>query len=133
MSEWAVTHSNRFKAAVAGAGVADLFSQAGATDITPTFFENYFFEIPVRRRADYEQHSPITFIENCHTPVLVLHGESDERVPVTQSLEFYNGLKMLGSKPAMVTYPREHHGIIERNHQVDLLLRMLDWYAGYLK
>jgi dipeptidyl aminopeptidase/acylaminoacyl peptidase len=133
MSEWAVTHSSRFKAAVSGAGVADLFSQAGTTDITPTYFQNYFLEGPFRRRANYEQHSPITFIENCRTPILVLHGESDERVPVAQSMQFYNGVKMLGLKPEMVTYPREHHGIIERDHQIDLLLRVLDWYDIHLK
>jgi len=133
MSEWAVTHSSRFKAAVSGAGVADLFSQAGTTDITPTFFLNYFLEGPFRRRATYEQRSPITFIENCRTPILLLHGESDERVPVAQSMQFYNGVKMLGLKPEMVTYPREHHGIIERDHQIDLLLRVLDWYDIHLK
>jgi len=133
MTSWAVTQTNRFKAAVVGAGVTNLFSFDGTTDITPSFLRQYFLDIPFNRRAAYDNHSAVTFLKNCKTPSLVLHGQADERVPVSQGWEFYNGLKMLGVPTEMVVYPREHHGFQERAHQVDLLKRVLAWYDKYLK
>ena len=133
MTSWAVTQTNRFKAAVVGAAVTNLFSFDGTTDITPSFLRYYFLDLPFTRRADYDQHSAMTFLKNCKTPSLVLHGEMDERVPTSQGWEFYNGLRMLGVPAEMVTYPREHHGFHERAHQVDVLTRILAWYDKYLK
>ena len=132
MSAWAVTHSDRFKAAVVGAAVTNLFSMSGTGDI-PTFLNNYFKNSPFQKRAIYEEHSPTSFLQNCKTPSLVVHGEADLRVPVTQGWEFYNGLKMLGVTTEMVIYPREAHGFKEENHQRDLLKRVLNWYNQYLK
>ena len=133
MTSWTVTQTNRFKAAVVGAAVTNLFSFDGTTDITPSFLRNYFLDIPFNRRAAYDNHSAMTFLKNCKTPSLVLHGEADERVPVSQGWEFYNGLRMLGVPTEMVVYPREHHGFRERAHQLDLLTRVLAWYDRYLK
>jgi len=133
MTSWAVTQTQRFKAAVAGAAVTDLFSFDGTTDITPSFLRNYFLDLPFHRRDDYDQHSAMTFLKNCKTPTLVLHGEADERVPTSQGWEFYNGLRMLGVPAEMVTYPREHHGFRERAHQIDVVTRVLAWYDKYLK
>jgi len=133
MTSWTVTQTNRFKAAVVGAAVTNLFSFDGTTDITPSFLRNYFFDIPFNRRAAYDNHSAMTFLKNCKTPSLVLHGDSDERVPVSQGWEFFNGLRMLGVPAEMVVYPREHHGFRERAHQLDLLTRVLAWYDKYLK
>ena len=133
MTSWIVTQTSHFTAAVVGAGVTDLFSFDGTTDITPSFLRNYFLDIPFRRRVDYDKHSAMTFLQNCKTPTLVLHGAADERVPTSQGWEFYNGLKMLGVPAEMVVYPREHHGFKERAHQVDLLKRVLAWYDKYLK
>lgn len=133
MTSWAVTQTRRFKAAVVGAAVTNLFSFNGTTDITPSFLRNYFINLPFFRRPAYDGHSAMTYLKRCRTPSLVLHGEVDERVPVTQGWEFYNGLKMLGVPTEMVVYPREHHGFKERAHQIDLLTRVLAWYDKYLK
>ncbi len=133
MTSWAVTKTDRFRAAIVGAGVTDLFSFDGTTDITPSFLRNYFLDIPFHRRADYENHSAMTFLQNCKTPTLVLHGGADERVPTSQGWEFYNGLKMLRVPAEMVVYPREPHGFRERAHQIDLLKRVLAWYDQHLK
>ena len=133
MTSWAVTQTRRFKAAVVGAAVTNLFSFDGTTDITPSFLRNYFLNIPFKRRPAYDGHSAMTYLRRCRTPSLVLHGEADERVPVTQGWEFYNGLKMLGVPTEMVTYPREHHSFKERAHQIDVLARVLAWYDKYLK
>ena len=132
MTSWAVTQTDRFKAAIVGAGITNLFSMAGTTDI-PGWFPIAFLDAPVRRREAYEKHSAMSFLESCKTPSLVLHGKEDKRVPVGQAWEFYNGLKSLGIEAELVVYPREPHGIHERAHQVDLLERVLAWYDEHLK
>ena len=66
------------------------------------------------------------------TPVLVLHGEQDTRVPITLGLEFYRGLRMLGKDAEMVRYPREPHWFHEPAHQEDVQRRVLDWFDRHL-
>jgi dipeptidyl aminopeptidase/acylaminoacyl peptidase len=133
MTSWTVTQTIRFKAAVVGAAVTDLFSFHGTTDITPSFLRSYFLDLPYRRRPGYDAHSAMSFVQNARTPSLVLHGGSDLRVPVGQGWEFYNALKQLGVETEMVVYPREPHEIGERAHQADLLRRVLAWYDRFLK
>ena len=132
MSSWAVTQTGRFKAAIVGAAVTDLFSMFGTTDI-PTFQRAYFLDLPFRRRAAYDGHSPMSFIQNVKTPSLVLHGLADDRVPPGQGWEFYTGLRSLGVETEMVLYPREPHVFVERAHWVDRYRRVLAWFDGHLK
>ncbi len=132
MTSWAVTQTDRFKAAVVGAAVTDLFSMFGTTDI-PTFQKAYFLDLPFRRRASYDGHSAMSFLQNCKTPSLVLHGQADDRVPIGQGLEFYTGLRSLGVETEMVVYPREPHGFKERAHLQDRFRRILEWYDRHLK
>lgn len=131
MTGWTITHTDRFKAAVDGAGIADVFSMATTSDIAPSYFTEYFGPL-AENRALYDAHSPVRFLEHCHTPVLVLAGEADFRVPFSQSEELYNGLHDLGKEAEMVAYPREHHIFGEKAHQIDSLQRMLDWYASHI-
>jgi dipeptidyl aminopeptidase/acylaminoacyl peptidase len=132
MTSWVVTHTDRFKAGMVGAGVTDLSSMATTTDISPSFQDGYFGPFAESRKL-YDAHSPVRFIDQCHTPVLVLHGEADPRVPISQGEEFYNGLRFLGRDVAMVRYPREPHIFTEREHQIDSLGRILAWYESHLK
>lgn len=132
MTMWTVTQTNRFRAAIAGAGLADLISMDGTTDI-PSALSEYFVDNPFRRWSDYEKHSGLTYLTNCKTPVLVLHGGADKRVPTAQGWQFYNGLRELGVPVEMVVYPREPHGFRERAHQIDLLNRVVSWYDSHLK
>jgi len=131
MTEWAITHTTRFKAAVAEAGHSDFFSLYGTSysraPLAITFGD------PYAHRDAYDAHSPITFIRNCRTPTLVLHGANDAGVPVGQGSEFYTGLKTLGVEAEMVVYPREGHGIRERGHQEDLQNRVLAWFDRHLE
>lgn len=127
MTSWAVTHTDRFKAGMVGAGVTDLYSMATTTDIAPSFEDGYFGPL-AGNFAVYDKHSPVRFVSDCHTPVLVLHGEADPRVPPSQSQEFYHGLRFLHKEAVMITYPREPHIFTEREHQIDSLTRILNWY-----
>ncbi|MFY9550923.1 MAG: S9 family peptidase [Thermoanaerobaculia bacterium] len=131
MTEWAITHTTRFKAAVAQAGHSDFFSLAGTS--TGRAWLEVSFGDPYTNRAAYEDHSPITFIRNCRTPTLVLHGENDSGVPIGQGYEFYTGLKEIGVEAELVVYPREGHSIQERGHQEDLQHRVLAWFDRHLK
>ncbi|QNI30546.1 S9 family peptidase [Alloacidobacterium dinghuense] len=131
MTAWTVTHTNRFKAAMVGAGVTDLFSMATTTDISPSFETGYFGDFQTYRKV-YDEHSPVRYLDQCHTPVLVLHGEADPRVPISQGEEFFNGLRFLGRDTVMVRYPREPHIFTEREHQIDSLSRILNWYESRL-
>ena len=133
MSAWAVTKTARFSAAVAGAAVTNLFSFHGTTDITPAFLEEYFRETAYRRSEAYRSHSPVENVTGVRTPTLVLHGESDIRVPVGQGYELYNGLKQSGVEVEMVVYPREGHSLREIHHQIDLIERVIGWFELHLK
>ena len=65
------------------------------------------------------------------TPLLILHGGSDERVPIGQPMEFFRALKDGGKTVALVFYPREGHGFSESCHQLDRLRRQYEWLSKY--
>jgi dipeptidyl aminopeptidase/acylaminoacyl peptidase len=133
MTSWAITHTDRFKAAMSGAAVNDLYSMATTTDIAPSYLASYMgpLETP-EDAARYDKHSAIRYVAACHTPVLVLHGEADVRVPLSQGQEFYHALRFLNREAEMVTYPREPHIFGEREHQIDSLTRELAWFEQHL-
>jgi dipeptidyl aminopeptidase/acylaminoacyl peptidase len=132
MATWAITHTNRFKAAVPFAAPMDFPVIWGATDLG-RLYEVTFGDTPLRARQLYEARSPFYFVQNCRTPTLVLHGQNDPYVPLAQAYEFYHALKALGVETEMVVYPREGHGIGERAHQIDFQRRVLAWFDKHLK
>lgn len=131
MTSWTITHTNRFKAAVVGAAVTDLYGMSTTTDIAPTFLNEFFGDF-VRNRKLYDEHSPMRYIENCRTPALVLHGDADERVPTFQGEEFYKALQLLGVESQLLRYPREPHIFGEREHEIDSLQRIVDWFDSHI-
>jgi dipeptidyl aminopeptidase/acylaminoacyl peptidase len=132
MTSWTITHTDRFKAAVVGAAVTDLYGMSTTTDIAPNFL-NEFFGNFARNRRLYDDHSPMRWIENCHTPSLVLHGDSDERVPPFQGEEFYKALQLLGIESQLIRYPREPHIFGEREHEIDSLQRIIGWFDSHIQ
>jgi dipeptidyl aminopeptidase/acylaminoacyl peptidase len=131
MAEWAITQTTRFKAAVSGAGMADLVSEFG-TERGPAY-DHWFWGWPYERPSGFLQHSPFMFMKNAKTPTLILQGESDTTDPLGQSQELYRGLKHYGVKAELVEYPREPHGPREEKHNLDILNRVLSWYEDHLK
>ena len=132
MTEFAITHTTRFKAAVAQAAHADFFSLYG-TSYSRAPLRVATPASPYYDRKWYDDHSPITFIRNCRTPTLLLHGINDGGVPVGQAHEFYTGLKDVGVETEMVVYPREGHTIREYSHQLDVQKRTLAWFNKHLR
>jgi dipeptidyl aminopeptidase/acylaminoacyl peptidase len=132
MTEYAITRTTRFKAAVAQAGRSDFFSLYGGSYLREGL-RRTSRQSPYNNRAWYDEHSPITLIKNCRTPTLLLHGELDAGVPVGQAYEFYTGLKDAGVEAQLVIYPRERHNIQEYSHRLDIQKRMLAWFDKHLK
>lgn len=127
-----ITQTKRFRAAVVGAGITNLISFATTTDILdyiPRHFggeawENYDL---LRRR------SPALNVKGVTTPTLILHGEEDKRVPITQAYEFYNALKRQGRIVKMVVYPRMPHSPREPKHMLDAMNRTIQWFDKYVR
>ncbi len=132
LTSWAITQTDRFKAASTGAGVSNLVSAYGQTDI-PAFVERYFGGLPWAERERYAKHSPVTFAGKIKTPTLIQHGEKDERVPLAQSQELYAALKRNGVPVEFVVYPRQGHNPTEPQLQVDVLSRNVEWFNRWLK
>ena len=127
----ATTKSSRFKAAIVGAAITDLYTYALTVDEV-AWVRRFLGGNEVTDRTRYVDLSPLTDISKCKTPTLVLHGENDLRCPHSQGRAWYRGLKSLGVETEMVTYPREGHIFGERGHEVDLLARVLAWYRQHL-
>jgi len=132
MTMWTVTQTDRFRAAVAGAGVANWQSYYGQNLIDQwmiPFFGASVYDDP----AVYEKSSPIRSIKNVKTPTLVIVGERDAECPAAQSYEFWHALKTLGVPTKLIIYPGEGHLFIEAKHQVDRMEQTVAWFDKYLK
>jgi len=131
MTMWGVTQTNRFKAAVAGAGIMNWQSYYGENQIdqwmTP-FFGKTVYEDP----EVYAKSAPITFIKSVKTPTLVVVGDSDGECPTPQSYEFWHALKTLGVETQLVVYNHEGHMFSSTKHQRDVTQRMLAWFNSHL-
>jgi dipeptidyl aminopeptidase/acylaminoacyl peptidase len=133
MSAWAITQKTKymFKAAVSGAGMANLISEYG-TEQHPSYDE-WFWSVPYEKPEGFLNHSPFLFLKNAKTPTLILQGDADTVDPLGQSQELYRGLKRYGVPTELVVYPREPHGLREEKHLVDRLNRIVAWFDKYLK
>ena len=132
MTMWTVTQTNRFKAAVAGAGIANWQSYYGENDIDAWMIP-YFGASVYDDPAVYARSAPITFIKNVHTPTLVLVGERDGECPAPQSFEFWHALKTLGVETQLVVYADEGHSIRKPEHRRDIAARLVQWFDDHLR
>ncbi len=132
MTMWAVTQTPRFKAAVAGAGIANWQSYYGQNMIDQwliPFFGASVYDDP----AIYARSAPITFIKQAKTPTLIVVGERDAECPAPQSFEFWHALKTLGVETSLVVYANEGHGIMDPKNRRDILLRAAAWFDEHLR
>ena len=131
MTMWAVTQTNRFKAAVAGAGVSDWLSYYGENGIDKwmiPFFGASVYDDP----AVYAKSSPINFIKNVRTPTFVYVGSLDLECPMPQSQEFWHALQALGVPTKLVVYPGQGHGMQSATDRADAKRRTLAWFGRWL-
>ncbi len=132
MTMWGVTHSQRFKAAVAGAGIANWISYYGQNGIDQwmvPFFGATMYDDP----AVYRAASPIEAIKAARTPTFIYVGERDVECPPAQSFEFWHGLKAMGVPTTLFVYDGEGHAFRKPEHQRDLRAREIAWFNKYLR
>jgi dipeptidyl aminopeptidase/acylaminoacyl peptidase len=132
MTMWGVTQTGRFKAAMAGAGIANLTSYYGENKIDQwmiPFFGKSVYDDP----EVYAKSSPITFIEKVKTPTLILVGDSDGECPTPQSYEFWHALKTQGVETTLVVYEHEGHHFSKPADDRDRIARTVAWFDAHLK
>ncbi len=121
-----ITQTDRFRAAVIGAGMTDLVSYALGHD-SPDFMSSHFGGEVWEVKDLLLDRSPVVHADRVTTPTLFLHGEHDQRVPIWQSYELYNALKRRGIPTQMVVYPRTGHVPFEPKLLLDVMNRILVW------
>ena len=130
-SMWANTQTRRFKAFVAGAGIANWTSYYGQNGIDQwmiPFFGASVYDDP----AVYRASSPIEFIKQAKTPIFLYVGERDVECPAPQSLEYWHALKELGTPVDLMIYEGEGHHFRKPSNLVDLRRRIVGWFEKYL-
>jgi dipeptidyl aminopeptidase/acylaminoacyl peptidase len=127
MTMWAETQTQRFAAAVAGAGLSDWLSYYGLNDIDEwmiPFFGASVYDDP----AVYAKSDPMRFVKAVKTPTLILVGDRDGEVPMEQSVEWWHALKTMKVPTRLVVYPNEGHMFVKPADSHDYNLRTLEWF-----
>jgi dipeptidyl aminopeptidase/acylaminoacyl peptidase len=136
-----VTQTEMFAAAVAGSGITDFTSNYLNASMGNGMPDHWRYENGQMRmaksllddRAGYGANSPLTFVREVKTPLLLWSGLDDVQVPHTQSMEFYLALRRLNKPCVLLLYEGERHALMQRDHQIDLAHKMLEWFDCYLK
>jgi dipeptidyl aminopeptidase/acylaminoacyl peptidase len=131
MTMFAVTQTDRFKAAVSGAGISDWLSYYGENSIDQWMIP-YFGASVYDDPAVYAKSSAIDFIKHAHTPVLAVVGDRDGECPAPQSYEFWHALRAQHVPAQLVVYPNEGHGFVDPAHRRDVMERTVEWFARYM-
>jgi dipeptidyl aminopeptidase/acylaminoacyl peptidase len=136
---WVISHTDRYKAAIAERGVSNLVTENLAADFAGknglgggTYNWGAAWD---PASTDYAKFSPITYVANVHTPLLILHSDEDTRAPIDQSLQEFTALKVLGRPVLYVAFPDENHDLSRVGspiHRVERLHILMDWLNKYL-
>lgn len=132
---WCSTrYTDRFAAGVMFVGISDKVSKVGTTDIPDEEYLVHARKRPWDAFDFFAERSPIRYVKQARTPLLIMHGKEDPRVHPTQSMELFRFLKVLGQTPVrLVLYPGEGHGNRKAAARYDYSLRMMRWFDTYLK
>jgi dipeptidyl aminopeptidase/acylaminoacyl peptidase len=130
LTNYVITQTDRFKAAVSGAADALFLSNYGQ-DLWHRWWEREF-GLPWENRALWEDLSPYNKVEKIVTPTLWMGGEKDWNVPISNSEQMYLAMKRLGRDTLLVVYPDQGHGVDLPSFQIDIWERQLAWYGKYL-
>jgi dipeptidyl aminopeptidase/acylaminoacyl peptidase len=134
LTDWLITQTTRFKAAIPTAGISNLVSfnyMAYYHDYLPVEFGSYPHENGLIDLL--WERSAIRYANKVKTPTMFLHGENDNDVPIAEAEQYYIALQDVGVETVMVRYPREGHGVrLETKHVADVIDRSVDWYTRHL-
>ncbi len=136
MTNWAVGHTNRFKAAVTLRSISNWLSFYGVSDIGYFFGESEVGTTPWDNVAKMWDHSPIKYVEKIKTPLLIIHAEEDIRCPIEQADQLFVYLKRLGRKTEFLRFPKEHHELSRSGVPKRRLARLdaiVGWFNDHLE
>jgi dipeptidyl aminopeptidase/acylaminoacyl peptidase len=136
MTNWLIGHTDRFKAAVTQRSVVNLASDFGSCDFGWTFADDELETTPWDDLDTYMHRSPIKYVKQMHTPLLILHSEQDLRCNIEQAEQLFAALKYLGREVLFVRFEGQSHGLSRGGHpklRVERLHFILDWFEKYLK
>lgn len=134
MTNWIVGHTDRFKAALTQRSVVTIGSLMLAGDFSGGTKQEFGAE-PWEDSDEYRRLSPLTYVENVRTPLLVFHSMQDHRCPIAEGEMFYTALKLLKREVELVLFPEESHGLSRGgtpSRRLARLLLMRDWFVRYL-
>jgi dipeptidyl aminopeptidase/acylaminoacyl peptidase len=134
MTNWAIGHTNIFKAAVADRSISSWRSSFWAADM-PDVAKDQIGD-PYTEEEALERMSPLNYVRNITTPLLIVHSLEDYRCPVTEGVQLYSALKYLGRTTEMVLFPGENHDLSRNGkpkHRIARLDHYLRWFDQYLK
>ena len=136
MTNWVITHTSRFRAAMTERSCVEFYSDWGTSDIGWYFDEDQLMaQRPWRSAEQYLRASPLTYIESVTTPTLIMHSLEDYRCPVSQALQLFTALKALGVETRLALFPGENHDLTRSGRprtRVEYLKIMLDWMTQHL-
>ena len=137
MTNWIISQTDRFRAAVSMYGIFSLFtdwSNSWQPAWEKMYLGIYYWEQPITEQHPYVQYSPAFHVKHIHTPVLIMHGTDDKYTNLSNSQEMYQALQTLGREVKFVVYPREGHGLSgEPNHRRDVIHRAKRWFDAHLR
>jgi len=135
MTNWLIGHNDRFKAAVTQRSVVNLASDFGSSDVGWTFADDELETTPWENLEKYMFHSPITYVNQMHTPLLILHSEQDLRCNIEQAEQLFAALKYLGREVQFVRFEGQSHGLSRGGHpklRLERLRLIKGWFDKYL-
>jgi dipeptidyl aminopeptidase/acylaminoacyl peptidase len=135
MTNWIVGHTRRFAAAVTQRSVVNLESMFGSSDIG-FHMTREIYGAPYSNPESWKRMSPLTYVKNVRTPLLISHSEQDLRCPIEQAEQLFISLKMLGRTVEFIRFPDEPHGLSRCGRPDRRLVRLewfLKWFDRYLK
>jgi dipeptidyl aminopeptidase/acylaminoacyl peptidase len=136
MTSWAISHTDRFKAACSEGAINNVHTQFGTSDIGHIWNVGESGGVlPWENPQWYVEHSPLTHVQNVRTPLLIIHAENDLRCPIDQGEQMFVALKKLGRDVTFVRFPDESHTFSatgKPRHRLERHRLILDWFAKYL-
>lgn len=135
MTNWIVGHTDRFKAAVSQRGISNWASFFGTSDIGYFFNPEHVGGLPWANPDLYREKSPLTYVEQIKTPLLLIHSEQDLRCPIEQAEQLFVYLKRLGREAVLARFPEETHELSRSgspNRRMERLRLITDWFTERL-
>lgn len=135
MTNWAVGHTDRFKAGVTMRCVANMATMFGTSDIGWGLTVDELHGTPWDDLEKLMRFSPITYVKNMHTPLLILHSDNDLRCPISEGEQLYTALKYLGRETKMVRFEGQTHDLSRNGHPRSRVIRLKEiagWFEKYI-